>query len=180
VNGLAEDLTGGPTSPPWEGPGPAALAEALLDEARLLTDLIDVLRRQRTGVAKDDLGLVDETIYAAQRIFRTLAQARRRRRGLLQIVAGAGDLPLGELERSMGPRMTPGLREAAGTLHEKAQELSGELEVNRRVLSGAIRSGEGLILALCGGKREGPSGYGPSPASASPPSESGIIINRQI
>jgi flagellar biosynthesis/type III secretory pathway chaperone len=169
-----------PSTSSWAEPGAAVLAEALTDEARLLEDLVQVLRQQRDGVAQDQLSVVDETIYSAQRIFRTLAQARRRRRGLLQAVAGSGDVPLRELDASMGPRMTPDLRQAANTLHEKALELSSELEVNRRVLSGAIRSGEDLIMALCGGKREAPSGYGPTPAVKDPPSESGIIINRQI
>ncbi len=161
--------------------GAANLAGAFRDEARLLADLIQVLRRQREAVASDDLSVVDETVFAAQRIFRTLGQARRRRRSLLQVVAGKGDAALRELEEVMGPAMTPDLEEAAETLHGKAVELSRELEVNRQVLNGAIRSGEELMMALCGEKkREAPQVYGPNPVPASPNGESGIIINRQI
>lgn len=179
MNALAEDLRTIDTPRNQLDSGGSALAEALADEARILEDLIGVLLRQRDGVAQDDLSVVDETIYGAQRIFRTLAEARRRRRGLLRAVVGSQDIPLQELEASLGPRMTPPLREAIKTLVEMANKLATELEVNRRVLNGAIRSGEELIMALCG-KKPGVSSYGPSPALNAQPTESGIIINRQI
>lgn len=159
--------------------GTDALAGALNHEAELLRNLLGVLRQQREGVAADDLEVVDETIYTAQRIFRTLGEARRRRKGLLQVVVGAEDVPLKDLPTSLGPRMTPALREAREVLQRTAKELSLELEVNRRVLSGAIRSGEELIMALCGKKPAG-SGYGPNQEREGPVTESGIIINRQI
>ena len=65
MTGLAENLLPNLEGSSWHEPGPAALAEAFLNEARLLTDLIDVLRQQREGVAGDNLALVDDTIYAA-------------------------------------------------------------------------------------------------------------------
>jgi hypothetical protein len=41
----------------------AGLAAAFDDEARLLRQLGDVLRLQRTGVARDDLGQVERSVY---------------------------------------------------------------------------------------------------------------------
>jgi len=71
------------------------------------------------------------------------AEARRRRRGLFQAVVGSQDVPLRELETSLGPRMTPFLLQASRSLQEKAQELAAELEVNRIEFHGKTRSPAG-------------------------------------
>jgi flagellar biosynthesis/type III secretory pathway chaperone len=179
VNALVEDQTVSEVAVTWPESGGTALAEAFAGESRLLESLIEVLRRQRDAVARDELAVVDETVYAAQRIFRTLAEARRKRRSLLQAVAGSSEIPLRDMEASLGPLMTPSLGAAVGTLRTRAQELAQELEVSRRVISGAIRSGEDLIFALCG-KKAPPKGYGPDATLARSPAEGGVIINRTI
>jgi len=77
---VPDEVAGGP-APPDRAWVLSGLADALRREAKLLMDLREVLERQRRGVAEEDLALVDETVYSAQRIFRTLAEARRRAQG---------------------------------------------------------------------------------------------------
>ena len=65
-----------------------ALADTMITERNLLDDLIRVLKNQQIGVANNDIASLDESVYAAQRIFLTLRQARRHRRGLLNALIG--------------------------------------------------------------------------------------------
>jgi hypothetical protein len=150
-------------------------------ETKLLSDLRQVLKDQREAVATEDLSRVDDTIFAAQRIFRTLAEARTKRRNLLEILAGDPDTPLTEIETSLGPRATPAVAEALKELHCTAADLSGDLEMNREVLQGAIRSGEELIRALTGAGNEDAGTYGPvSGPKKKSSGDHGLIINRQV
>jgi hypothetical protein len=164
------------------GPGVGfdSLASAMSRETKLLLDLLDVLRQQRKAVATEDLAGVDDTIFSAQRIIRTLAEARRKRRTLFEILGGDPDLHLDEVEDVLGPKITPEVTAALQELRSVALELSGELEVNRTVLQGAIQAGDGLIRALGGGGEGDPGIYGPQARLDSGPRDHGLIINRQI
>lgn len=144
---------------PTPRPRPAAghvtaLADALATERRLLDDLIGVLASQRSGVSTDDLEIIDDSVYAAQRVLLTLQQARRRRRALLGLVAGREDVTLGELDAVLGPMATPDVLRARDELVIRARELTRELEKNRAVLDGALRTGDRLIRALTGRPEE--------------------------
>ncbi len=154
------------------------LEDALNTEARLLDDLVDVLVSQRSGVAGDDLAAVDDSVFAAQRVLLTLGEARRKRRTLLKLVAGCEDMPLADLEDSLGPSLTEGVRDAGRRLRSSANELAGELEQNRRILRGAIRTGDKLIRALCGAPPADGGLYGAPGRSA----EAGctLLIDKQV
>lgn len=162
------------------GVGLDSLAKTLNRESEILTALREILRKQREAVAAEDLAGVDDTIFSAQRIFRTLAEARTKRRALLEIVSGDPDTPLTEVQIALGPRVTPDITSALEDLRLVALELSGDLEINRQVLHGAIQSGEELIRALAGAGNEDPGTYGPQ-ADVTPGSgDHGLIINRQV
>ena len=165
---------------PENGLSFGSLATAFDRETKLLTDLLEVLRHQRKAVATEDLESVDDAIFSAQRIFRTLAEARLQRRTILEILGGDPDIHLEDVEDVLGPMMTPEVRASLKSLRAVALELSGELEVNRKVLQGAIEAGEGLIRVLGGGGDGDPGTYGPQAQSASGPGDHGLIINRQI
>lgn len=167
---------------PLEVPTPAmgsghtqSLHEALLTERRLLDHLMDVLLRQRSGVAADDLAVIDDSVFAAQRVLRTLAEARRRRRSLMAIVAGQEDVELSEMEEVLGPQMTPPLRAAVIELQSMARKLSQELERNKQILQGAISSGERMIRTLTGRSASTPPVYAPGAAPSSSVSESSLL-----
>lgn len=125
-----------------------SLADALRTEARLLTDLLEILSRQRKGVVTEDMALVDEAIYSAQRVFRTLGQARLRRRTLLEVLGVDVDVRLEDIEVSLGPKVTPEIGHALQELRALARTASGELEINGKALKGAMRSGERPLGSL--------------------------------
>lgn len=157
-----------------------SLADAFRREAKLLLDLQDVLQRQRNAVAKDDLPVVDETVYSAQRIFRTLAEARRQRRAILEILGLDREASVDALEELLGSRMTVDLGLARSELQEAARRVSRELSVNRKILQGAIATGEDLIQGLRGASAKGAGVYGPGSGTGAPKGDGGFIINRQI
>jgi Mg2+ and Co2+ transporter CorA len=161
---------------PFGTPHAGALADALQGERRLLEDLIRVLRQQRSGVAGDDLGAVDDSVFAAQRVLRTLAEARRRRRTLLTLISGREDVALDALDVALGEDMTDDIRLARADLKETARTLSRELERNREILQGAIAAGDRLIRALCGAGTEAPV-YGAERSTTSP---TRLFIDRQV
>ena len=156
-----------------------ALLDALRSETRLLVSLLDVLRNQRTGVAQDDLQMVDESVYGAQRILLTLAEARRRRRSLLQIVAGDQDADLDDLESALGPLLNDEIRSARDELSAAARRVAAELEINRRVLKSAIRNGETYVKALYGVSDE-PGVYAPAAEPQSGQPGSGLLLDKQV
>ena len=129
-----------------------ALANAVTSEVRLLEDLIGVMRRQRNAVAADDLQAIDDSVYATHRVLVTLAEARRRRRSLSQLVSGADDFPLRDLEQLLGEDMIDELRLARDGLHAAALTLSQEVETNRQVLREAMAAGSEYVRSLYGGK----------------------------
>lgn len=177
--GSPRPMANGP-KPHHPGVGIDSLGPAFEQETKLLTDLLKVLKQQREAVAAEDLAGVDDTIFSAQRILRTLAEARIKRRTLLGILGVDPDIPMDDLEEALGPKVTPDLREAVQTLRSIALQLAGELEVNRQVLDKAMESGETLIKVLGGGSEQDAGVYGPGPGKTPGSRDHGLIIDRQI
>lgn len=150
------------------------LADALETECRLLAELGEVLRRQREGVARDDIQTVDESVMAAHRVMRTLGEAKKRRRLIVGMLLAAEDTPLDELELALGPDMTPRLATANARLRKQAHDVAREIEINRRVLSGALAQGDRFMQLLCGAQPA------PSYDPAAPAGHGGVLINRQV
>lgn len=151
-----------------------ALVAAFETEHRLLGDLAGVLRRQREGVATDDVAMVDESVFAANRVMRTLDEARRRRRTLLGMLTGAQDTALEDLELALGRLMTDDLAKVRDRLRIQARAVAREIEINRRVLRGAMEQGERFMHAICGGAR--PRSYEPGETTGA----TGALLNRQV
>jgi hypothetical protein len=133
------------------GCGADSLGVALERETKLLGDLLQVLIQHREAVASEDLATIDDTIFSAQRILRTLAEARKKRRTLLEILGIDPQTPMDELEGSLNPNAAPELREAIQAFRGIALKLTGELEVNQKVLNSAFQSRKALLEALGGG-----------------------------
>lgn len=125
-----------------------ALARALREETRLLGLLRDVLDRQRAAVAEDDLPAVDQSVFDAQRILLSLTQARRRRRSLITLAAGEENLSLSSLPDVLGDALTPELSAALDEVLEVARVVAREMEMNRRILDGALVAGDAVLQAL--------------------------------
>jgi len=157
-----------------------SLARALLQEASLLTRMAETLQNQREAVAAEDLAGVDDTIFSGQRILRTLAEARLRRRTLLHVLVGDPEHHLCDLPETLGPRTTPSLDQALPAIEAAAQELAKELRVNREILSSAMRSGEDLIRVMGGAEGQDAGVYSPGADSESRKRDHGMIIDRQV
>jgi hypothetical protein len=155
------------------------LSAALTGEVRLLDDLASILRRQREGVAGDDVQKVDDSVFAAHRMMRTIEEARRRRRTLIAILLGAGDVPPRDLPQALGARVTTDLIVAVDRLQAAAQALSREIEINRHVLRGAIEAGDRVVRALCGARGATVS-YDAGARAVAAPAGGGSLINQQV
>lgn len=157
----------------------AHLARALHTETRLLCDLTETLRRQREGVARDDVGAVDDSVFGAHRVLRTLGEARRRRRGLLEQILGAEDLPLSAWSDAFGSWLTPELRDACSRAQVAAETLAREIEINRAVLRSALAANNGFIRALAGGPATAVA-YSAESASPVEVARGGALIDREV
>ncbi len=156
----------------------ASLAAALRTERKLLDDLRGVLLRQRDGVAGNDLQTLDDSVYAAQRVFRTLEQARRKRKILNRLLTDRDDVPLAELEEALGRDATPDVLEARDGLVAAARKLAREVSLNRRIIDQAMRLGDQLIRAFGGAPEKAPVyGTGPQAESSGGP---GAFVNTQV
>ncbi len=110
-----------------------SLAEALHSERRLLDELSAVVRRQRVALAGDDMDAVGDCVFATHRMLVTLREARQHRQSigaLIGLPAGA-DAGTESLERALGARMTPAIRDARDGLHESARVLAREIAASR-------------------------------------------------
>lgn len=158
----------------------AALAKALRDEARLLADLTGILKHQRAGVAADDVQQVDESVFGAHRVLRTIGEARRRRKSLLDALAGSADLAINQLDEALGILMTPELRDARDELQANAEILSREIAINRRIIQDALRAGDEQLRTLCGAPRQQSLSYGADARAVDETGQSGLLFNRQV
>jgi hypothetical protein len=161
------------------GAGIDTLIGALESELRLLGELTAVLRRQREGVAMDDAQAVDDSVFAAHRVLRTLEEARRRRRTVIGILTGAEDTSIGDLEAALGARMTPVLAATRDRLQEMAQSVSRDIAINRLVLRRAVESGEGFVRAICGAERRTMT-YDAGARSVAQSTNGGVLINQRV
>ena len=151
-------------------PVPPAALDALLDalrsERRLLDELVEIMRRQRSAVGTDDLQAVDDSVFATHRILATLGQARVRRRQINRLLVGVEELPARELDEALGEQMDDTLRGARDELQASAGVLAREVDVNRRLLRDALAGGDAQARALAGIPAAVPNGVSPAPANA--------------
>jgi flagellar FlgN protein len=115
-----------------------SLAEALAAERRLIDELLAVIHRQRAAVADDDLRGIEDSMFATHRLLVTLSEAKCRRRTVNTLLGQSEDVGILALDRVLGARMTPELREQRDGLHQAARTLSREVAVNRELLRDAM------------------------------------------
>lgn len=154
----------------------ASLAESLDGEARLLEQLVDVLRDQREGVGEDDVEKVDDSVQAAHRIMQTLGEARRRRETLVHLLTDRRDVRISALPEVLGSRITEELARCRDQLDTVARRVSAEVALTRSVLTEAIDLNGRYVKRLLGQAPTSYSGDGRSSGGASTPA----LINRKV
>lgn len=157
-------------------PSVEVLADAMSSEARLIEELIAIMRRQREAVAVDDLQGVDDSVFATHRVLVTLNEARRRRHALNRMLGEREDISIDALEDMLGPRMTEQLGSLRDSLRQSARALSREVSINRQVLRQALAGGEAYVRTLAGAPAAAT--YA-SPIAASDVLNEGMLINRR-
>lgn len=116
----------------------SALCTVLGTETRLLNELIAIMQRQREGASSGDLTVVDDSVFATQRVLHTLAEARRRRRAIYRMLGAPEDAGARVLAATLGSSLAPDLAQALETLMTAASELAQHVEVNRVALRKAL------------------------------------------
>ncbi|MBI1809687.1 MAG: flagellar export chaperone FlgN [Gemmatimonadetes bacterium] len=162
----------------------SALGDALRSEARLLADLVAIMRRQRDAVSRDDLDAIDDSVFATHRVLVTLGEARRRRRSLNHLLGEGDDLSLAAIEDFFVGDVPADLQAAVALVTDGARALQREVEINRRVLRHAIDAADQFVRSLYGGPVAPATGY-PSPAVAGTsttyaPRTGGVILDRRV
>lgn len=156
----------------------SGLTDALQTERRLIEDLIVAMRRQREGVAADDLQSVDDSVFAVQRILLTLGEARKRRRTLNTRLGQSEDIGLRDLLEILGPHVTTELRAAREALQQSAQMLARDVATNRAILREALAHGEEVVRTLAG-VAPGRVGYGEGVGVTAAPAHASYLVNRR-
>ncbi len=152
------------------------LGEAFDTERRLLGELIRILLHQREGLSGNDVEILDDSVYSAQRVLLTLHEARRRRQSLLKLLLPGEAVNLSSLRDELvgAPAAT---LEALDRLLDAAQALRRELGINRTAIQGAASIGDGLIRALT--RSAGRATSYARHTDGSPAAPSGVLLDRQ-
>jgi hypothetical protein len=132
-------------------PTVTALVGALRAEEQILRGLGDVLRAQRAAIADDDLEQLDDAVFATHRLLVTLAEARKRRRTVNELMGEGDDLSLEAVHAAFGGAPPQDVAAALAALADAGARLQREVDVNQTVLHVAIDAGDQLVRALASG-----------------------------
>jgi hypothetical protein len=157
----------------------ARLVDELETERRLLEDLGRILAAQRNGISGDDLAAIDESVYSAQRVLRTLREARERRRMILKLLGVDAELSPRDFDVALGMQMTDEIRAARNALLGTASRLAREASLNRRVIDGAMDIGSRL-LRLFSGVTDEPNLYALGHAQEPVTTATGVLVNTRV
>ena len=153
------------TIPEWT----AELEDAFDAEARQIDTLIGVLRNQREGVARHEVGPIQDSVYAIHRVLLTLDEARKRRRTLLEV--------LDDHETDVANSATPDrIRQSKERLIAAARTLEAELSLSRQVLESALSSTNEELRTVLDGIEESAT-YAAEPGAEDP--RAGRLVDRQ-
>lgn len=125
------------------------LVSALDEEVALLDKLRDIFVVQREALAAGDAGALDDGIFAATRMMRTIEEARRRRRRLTERLTG-GDMELDELDVWLSGVNNRPIRAARDRVREAAVRLRSEVRTLREILKTALSDNRRYLEVLLG------------------------------
>lgn len=149
------------------------LVSALDEEVDLLDGLRKIFVVQREALAAGDPRALDDGIFAATRVMRTMEEARRRRRRLTERLIG-GDIDFEELDVWLtGPRNRP-IRSARDRVQAAASALRKEVALLHRILKTALSDNRRYLEILLGDTTRpvASDGYGAA--------HSGAVLDRTV
>lgn len=154
------------------------LTAALEEEVELLDTLRRIFVSQREALAAGDPAALDDGVFAATRVLRTLDEARRRRMGITRGLAGT-ELDFEELDTLMTGSSSRPLRIAQERVRRAAGDLRGEVTLLRRILQVALSDNRRYLDTMVGAEPRGPAptAYGPPPEASG---KAGVVLDRTL
>lgn len=162
---LDPQLAGGP-----EDDTRRLLVEALEQEVGLLDGLRSVFVAQREAISLGDPRALDDGVFAATRIMRTMDEARRRRRHLTSTLLGS-DLDFDELDAVLADARNRPVRNALIQVREAAGRLRSEVRMLRQILQVSLSDNRRHLEVLLGDSST--TALGPSAGS-----DTGAVLDR--
>lgn len=146
------------------------LVEALEHEVGLLDGLKSVFVAQREALSLGDPRALDDGVFAATRIMRTMDEARRRRRHLTSSLLGS-DLDFDELDAVLADAANRPVRNALIRVREAAGQLRAEVRVLRQILQVSLSDNRRHLEVLLGDSTSSALAPGTGP-------EAGAVLDR--
>lgn len=157
----------------------AHLVAALDEEVELLEGLRRIFAAQRDALRSGDPTALDDGVFSATRVMRTMEEARRRRRRLTLNLLGS-DLEFDELDTVLtGSRNRP-IRLARERVRAAAAQLRSEVGMLQRILTVALQDNRVHLETLLGDgvhRITSDAAYGTGDV-APPPAGSGVVVDR--
>lgn len=157
----------------------ALLVAALDEEVELLERLREVFRSQREALRNGDPTALDDGVFTATRVMRTMDEARRRRRRLTIKLLGS-DLEFDELDTVLTGSMNRPVRLARERVRDAAARLREEVGMLQRILRVALQDNRVYLETLLGdGVRRVTSeaAYGSGHGDPAP-APTGVVVDR--
>ncbi len=129
----------------------AELTRTLQRETETVRELREALLRQRSGVAADSAGAVNESCDDIARLLVAVEAAKKHRAMRIDAVAPEAGASLDRLEVSLGAQCPGALLDAHRVLKREAEATAREASVNRAVLARTVEAGEAFLQALFSG-----------------------------
>lgn len=125
------------------------LISALDEEVELLDGLRKIFATQREALAGGDPMALDDGVFAATRVMRTMEEARRRRRRLTTNLLGS-ELDFDEMDTVLTGSVNRPIRAARERVRSAAASLREEVAMLRRILQVALRDNRVYLETLLG------------------------------
>lgn len=125
------------------------LVSAMDEEVALLENLRGVFEVQREALGSGDPTALDDGIFAATRVMRTMEEARRRRRRLMARLVG-DEIDLEELDLVLTGAVNRPVRNARDRVRIAASRLRDEVTVLRAILRTALSDNRRYLEILLG------------------------------
>jgi hypothetical protein len=130
----------------------ALLASALEQEGSMLDTLRDIFAAQRKALVIGDPVALEDGVFAATRVMRTLDEARHRRRAITTALWG-GESDGEELDRLLAGSAARPIRRARERLRSSAERLRREVALLRAILYRALEENRSHLDVLLGTER---------------------------
>jgi len=158
----------------------ALLVSALEEEVGLLDGLRNIFVVQREALSNGDPRALDDGVFAATRVMRTMEEARRRRRRLTTSLLGS-DVGFDELDTILtGPLNRP-VRAGQDDVRAAAARLRREVSLLRGILRVALSDNRRYLDILLGeGGEAGPSVGGYADGAIPEPASAGVVLDRTV